>query len=203
MLMTHTLSSHQIMLTRWSWSYNGMAASNNFNNTKTEELIIHRPKVEHPDPPTLLPGVERVHLLNILAVMFQSNLSFIEHMVTKWNKWAGTHVMQELMSKVCRRSKNYTGPKDLTRNCLWIRELGKFSRTLCLTRKAFPRNFSGIRFIFLRNVRGNTSICFFPPLKAIDDSLYNCSVILWMDPGNSRNTYSVINRSLQFYVIQP
>ena len=48
------------------------------NTSKTKELIIHRPKATHPDPPTLA-GVERVHLLTILGIVFQSDLSFREH----------------------------------------------------------------------------------------------------------------------------
>ena len=48
------------------------------NTSKTKELIIHRPKATYPDPPTLA-GVERVHLLTILGIVFQSDLSFREH----------------------------------------------------------------------------------------------------------------------------
>ena len=48
------------------------------NTSKTKELIIHRPKATHLDPTTLA-GVERVNLLTILGIVFQSDMSFREH----------------------------------------------------------------------------------------------------------------------------
>jgi hypothetical protein len=93
------------------------SAANNLklNVLKTKELVVHRPRTKISDLPPLTPGLVRVQSLNILGVIFQSDLSFKLHA-----EKLVTQCAQSLYAVRTLRTQGLSGPSlwEVTRATL-------------------------------------------------------------------------------------